>query len=31
MVIIEVVVRGSFYMNMEVFHCIEMKALLLAL
>jgi hypothetical protein len=28
MVVIEVVVRSSFYMNMEAFHCIEMKVLL---
>jgi hypothetical protein len=31
MVFIEMDVRSSFYMNMEAFHCIEMKALLLAL
>jgi len=31
MIVIEVVVRSSFYMNTEAFHCIEMKGLLLAL
>ena len=31
MVIILVFVRSSFYINMEAFYCIEMKALLLAL
>ena len=30
MVIVEVIVRSSFYMNIEAFHSIEMKALLLA-
>jgi hypothetical protein len=30
MVVIEVVVRRSFYVNTEAFHCIEMKGLLLA-